>query len=68
MQEEGYILLLEYTKEPVSVNFGPVPESWPVGSSILSLRKRMSPVLSRAKRIFSASRSHLTQFLLKGYI
>lgn len=35
------------------MNFGQVPKSWLVGTSTLSLRKRMSPELSKAKRVFS---------------
>lgn len=47
------------------MNFGQVPKSWPVGTSTSSWRKRMSPVLGKAKRLFSFLRSHLTQLLLK---
>lgn len=53
-------------RKQLAMNFGQVPKSWPVGTSTLSLRKRMSPVLSKAKRIFSFLRSRLTQFSLQG--
>ena len=47
------------------MNFVQVPKSWPVGTSTVSWRKRMCPVLSKAKRLFSFLRSHVTQLSLK---